>query len=294
MEFLRRLASSRSSSAAPSHATVVVPSRFAADVPLRSVPDLSPGGDAPELDDLSLRPAGDDAGRDAGAPDERARAHRGIRQSVEGEQSLDTQDALGWQREQDAQAHRNEQGGLGIRAHQARQVHQSHRPDRAEPAGQQGITPHGLAIRVDRDDTAEGADGVARRARPLVVTRQEPPEQPEGVGHADAAGRPAHADRSVGSMTGIVVTAPTAATVVKPVTREVSIAAPRADAPLSAGSLAGRRPAPESESPIVHVTIGRIDVVAQVPPEPSRRRPSARPPSVALGDYLRGRREGSR
>lgn len=64
--------------------------------------------------------------------------------------------------------------------------------------------------------------------------------------------------------------------------------------PLSEASLAQRVPRPPGEDAVVHVTIGRIEVVAQGAAAPAPvRAPTPRQPSVTLADYLRGR-PGSR
>jgi hypothetical protein len=74
----------------------------------------------------------------------------------------------------------------------------------------------------------------------------------------------------------------------KPV-RPETLAAPRATLPLSQAILAQRSLQPKDDSQVVHVTIGRIDVVASTAPAPAvRRRPTPREPKVTLADYLRG------
>jgi len=69
----------------------------------------------------------------------------------------------------------------------------------------------------------------------------------------------------------------------------------RTPAPLSAASLAHRVPDASDEPSVVHVSIGRIEVVANVTPPPAARRaPAPRQPTVPLADYLRGDRGGRR
>jgi hypothetical protein len=59
--------------------------------------------------------------------------------------------------------------------------------------------------------------------------------------------------------------------------------------PLSDAVLARRIPLAREENPVVHVTVGRIDVVANpAPASPPKRVQDARQGSVALSDYLRG------
>ncbi|UUZ68716.1 hypothetical protein LP416_01880 [Polaromonas sp. P2-4] len=57
--------------------------------------------------------------------------------------------------------------------------------------------------------------------------------------------------------------------------------------------LAQRTLASRDESQVVHVTIGRIDVVANTAPAPApRRSPTPRQGTVTLADYLRGSHGG--
>lgn len=66
-------------------------------------------------------------------------------------------------------------------------------------------------------------------------------------------------------------------------------AQPRAALPLSQSTLAQRTLQSRDDSQVVHVTIGRIDVVANTAPAPAlRRSPTPRQGTVTLADYLRG------
>ena len=59
--------------------------------------------------------------------------------------------------------------------------------------------------------------------------------------------------------------------------------------PLSNASLAQRVSRPNDDGPVVHVTIGRIEVVAHTAAAPvPARGPAPRQPTVTLADYLRG------
>ena len=71
------------------------------------------------------------------------------------------------------------------------------------------------------------------------------------------------------------------------------VTAPRAQArvalPLSQAILAQRTLQSRDNSQVVHVTIGRIDVVANMAPAAAPRRgPTPRQPTVTLADYLHG------
>ena len=67
----------------------------------------------------------------------------------------------------------------------------------------------------------------------------------------------------------------------------------RAASPLSQAILAQRTLQVRDDSQVVHVTIGRIDVVANTAPAPaSRRSPVTRQPTVTLADYLHGSHGG--
>ncbi len=71
-------------------------------------------------------------------------------------------------------------------------------------------------------------------------------------------------------------------------------AQPRGALPLSQSTLAQRTLQSRDDSQVVHVTIGRIDVVANAAPAPAvRRSPTPRQGTVTLADYLR-RGNGSR
>ena len=67
----------------------------------------------------------------------------------------------------------------------------------------------------------------------------------------------------------------------------------RAALPLSQAILAQRTCQSRDVSQVVHVTIGRIEVVANTAPAPAvRRSPAPRQPTVTLADYLRGSHGG--
>jgi len=100
----------------------------------------------------------------------------------------------------------------------------------------------------------------------------------------DNAGHARHARPQATSPAAAVLTA-------MPALQQASApAAPAQEAwPLSDASLARRIPRPQDDSQVVHVTIGRIEVVAHTAPAPATARtPAPRQPSVTLADYLRG------
>ena len=78
--------------------------------------------------------------------------------------------------------------------------------------------------------------------------------------------------------------------------RQAAIAPPahaRAALPLSQALLAQRTLQSRDDSRVVHVTIGRIEVVANTAPAPAvRRSPAPRQTTVTLADYLRGSHGG--
>ena len=68
-----------------------------------------------------------------------------------------------------------------------------------------------------------------------------------------------------------------------------ALAQPRTALPLSQAILAQRTFQSRDDRQVVHVTIGRIEVVANTAPAPAvRRSPSPRQGTVTLADYLRG------
>ena len=76
-----------------------------------------------------------------------------------------------------------------------------------------------------------------------------------------------------------------------------NVTAPPAQArvalPLSQAILAQRTLESRDDSQVVHVTIGRIDVIANTAPAPAvRRSPAPRQATVTLADYLRGSHGG--
>ena len=71
------------------------------------------------------------------------------------------------------------------------------------------------------------------------------------------------------------------------------LAQARAASPLSQAILAQRTRDSRDDSQVVHVTIGRIEVVASAAPPPAvRRSPAPRQGTVTLADYLRGSHGG--
>jgi hypothetical protein len=56
---------------------------------------------------------------------------------------------------------------------------------------------------------------------------------------------------------------------------------------------AGERPRPPDSRPVIHVTIGRVEVRA-VQPQPAPQRPAPPRPKLTLEEYLRQRDKGER
>jgi hypothetical protein len=54
-----------------------------------------------------------------------------------------------------------------------------------------------------------------------------------------------------------------------------------------------RLPPAEPQAPVIHVTIGRIEVRASAPPPAQKSQPVSQPPVEKLEDYLRARKERS-
>jgi hypothetical protein len=146
-------------------------------------------------------------------------------------------------------------------------------------------TPGGLtASPTQRPSRA----GMPARADSLPQPSARPGAEPPGASFPalrDPGDRPATAPikpvRSAGAE-------PRAASARSP-ERPSWAAEPGLRAPLSAATVALRTPASRAEGSVVHVTIGRIDVVAAAPTAPGvRRGPKApHPATVSLADYLR-------
>jgi hypothetical protein len=146
-------------------------------------------------------------------------------------------------------------------------------PTRGEPLRPEGAPPSSLQ-RTRPADTPVGAVAAAhasRHHRPAAV-EHVPPADPQRPGAAPTA-------------TAELRAAPT------PPTQALM------NLPLSQVAVAQRVLASRDDSPVVHVTIGRIDVVAgtPLPATAARRGPKApRPATVTLADYLRAANGGRR
>lgn len=132
---------------------------------------------------------------------------------------------------------------------------------------------------VSRADAPAEAS-VTRVAKPRVVQAR----QGEHPGYAG----PASPTRQAQQVLAVALAAPA--------DRQFA-AAPRAQdpvaLPLSHTILAQRALQSRADSQEVHVTIGRIDVIANTAPVPAvRNSPAPRPPTVTLADYLSGNKAG--
>lgn len=138
----------------------------------------------------------------------------------------------------------------------------------AEPARAEPLHPHGVQPKLSERWLP------AARAIPVAAARasdDRKPVSPHRVLATDAQ-----------SLAAAPVAAPEVHASPVPPLRD------RVNPPLSQAVVAQRASSSRDESPVVHVTIGRIDVVAGTPTPPARRSPKApRAPTVALADYLR-------
>jgi hypothetical protein len=186
------------------------------------------------------------------------------------------------------------------------------RPLHAAP----GEAAPGAQVREDEPASAADATRMPAQLAPLpsrppsrAGTQQEssqptPPdahpagrtERPARSAPAPRVGTPAFEDRPTATSMPAGPPAPTPQSAVPLVTpgRGAEPAAPAPfepapAAPLSPAILAQRAAHPGEDNQVVHVTIGRIDVVANVAPAPAAARtPKPRSGTVALADYLRG------
>jgi hypothetical protein len=160
---------------------------------------------------------------------------------------------------------------------------QSHPVDGSEPLqGEHRV--HGAA-------TARQAQGQAASSMPLAFEGNRPgfaADQPRSLKDPTA-----ELDSTSRSAVPNVMSSRMAARGLPSATS--SPAPARIAQPLSPSILAERTRHSRDENQVVHVTIGRIDVVAHTEPAPAvRRNPTPRQPTVTLADYLRGGKRSSR
>lgn len=166
---------------------------------------------------------------------------------------------------------------------ESRSLRMGFRPDASPPE------PGDLPLRRERPDAHKAPISPARReprdldaASPLHAVPQRAQPGERAVNTA-----PSTLDADVAA----------SAVFAKPSERSAAVpaGAARVASPLSEASLAQRAGHARDENSVVHVTIGRIEVMANVvPPPAARRSPAPRPATVALSDYLRGGGGGRR
>jgi hypothetical protein len=167
------------------------------------------------------------------------------------------------------------------------------------PEVRQSVAPLDRSGPPDRDGGLAGKMPPPQEARPIVVVRPRLAPAVASTPHAAPVVRvPSPADQQ--EVAGPPIEGP--ATLETPeregprtLARRVEKSANRSPAPaLPQQSAAPVRETPAKPSITVH--IGRIEVRAVTPPPPSPKRPAAPPlaPTLALKDYLKGRRERRR
>jgi hypothetical protein len=151
----------------------------------------------------------------------------------------------------------------------------SHRPGQAVPIPLVG-------------ETMQGENEKALSPSAITAKSPDAPEVPSSRTLQNRAGDNAERARPASAQATSPVTAVLPAI---PAFQEASAPpVPAQEAwPLSDASLAQRVPRSQDDSPTVHVTIGRIEVVAHTASAPAPQRgPAPQQPSVTLADYLRG------
>jgi hypothetical protein len=184
-------------------------------------------------------------------------------------------------------------GGADLPARPVRR--KQSRPTGLAPAGEEGEAEEGGPLVWP---AARGSDLRARgSAGWLPSPAAAPPAAPESARVAPAApGAPGRAPRSgPGSRSGPEAPAgePAPAALARPAARARLAPLPPPE-PAAAGGRARGLGADGAAEPVVHVTIGRLEVRAAEPARPAPPRRSLAAPSVSLDDYLRRRREGRR
>ena len=250
MDFLRRLAPPRETDA--TRAVAVLPSRFASQGPLRNT--AAPAGSSP-------RPEDDEAALSVDAPSASAR-HAGS----------------GWETRGFMvplpAANTQTQAAVALRHAGSRNQSPQTTPRPLGPPGALDIRPTqrdiGMAALPPRlragEYNTDAADPFTLQHQDGANSKRPPPASGNLRGPAKAldANHILQGDAA-------------------------SPARPNAALPLSQAALAQRTNNARDDSQVVHVTIGRIEVVANTAPAPAvRRNPAPRQATVTLADYLRG------
>ena len=141
-------------------------------------------------------------------------------------------------------------------------------------------TPRPLGIEPTHRDNGKAASSTHAPAEAPHIPGADPRASQHRQGVADRA-RPTSPE--LHDLVAPLAASPGLQAVTAPPTQ------PHVTLPLSQAALAQRTLQSRDDGQVVHVTIGRIDVVASTAPAPvARRNPTPREPTVTLSDYLRG------
>ncbi|MEO8070560.1 MAG: hypothetical protein ABI652_04100 [Acidobacteriota bacterium] len=259
MDFLRRLAPPRETDG--TRAVAVLPSPFAANGPLRNAggPVESRarlGDDDPALaldTDAGLTPG--DSGSDIGSMSAAFAA---------GDRGSDGRS--GRTRHRAAAIAR----AMSVARAAADEADRRDRASELEPADAAADALGVLHSRQRREATAADRDEQAQRG---LTSRAAPASAPHLLSASTRASMAGARDVGVDGASG----------------RHIGGSARRRAAPPLSQSTVEQRAISRQDADVVHVTIGRIDVVAQAAPAPaSRRTPAPRQPTLTLPEYLRG------
>ena len=288
MDFLRRLTPLRPTDA--TRAVAVLPSRFASESPLRATI-----GQAQRLDGDEAPPS-----LDASADSHGEQIAERSRSAPAETNALAAQHPLFTSIQPPQAAPRPLGHGNGPTPRDDGKVTSSTRTAAGAPdtgvARSRGVLDR-PGTKLQRDSLGspelQGLAGTLRVGHALQGSVVAPPAQPRADVLQGVAAPPAQPRADVPLSRSI----PAAALAARPNLHSVTapLAPPLIALPLSQSTLAQRRLAAQDDNQVVHVTIGRIEVVASAAPAPaSRRSPTPRQATVTLTDYLRGGHEGRR
>ena len=292
MDFLRRLAPLRETDA--TRAVAVLPSRFAIESPLRATIGQARPAQRPDDDETSLS-------LDATSPPAATNALAAQRHPVTGVQpSQAAPRPLA-----SATTHRDngkatssthapaEAPDIDVADPRASQDRHGANSKHAKPAGPER---QGLAAALGNIDAADQAaprplaSATTHRDNGKATSSTHAPAEAPDIDVADPRvfqDRNSERARPISPKLQGLATALAGSHGLQDVAPQP--AQPRVALPLSQSILAQRTLQSRDDSQAVHVTIGRIDVVANTAPAPAvRRSPTLRQGTVTLADYLRG------